>query len=999
MEDDNRNRENNIIPLYPYDGNASNLIDKFYIFGYEPSTLKKNLIDQNLKIYYENHQIETLIPFQLDEEPSILNEITNDINKKIVDTKKVRNLIFPNKVNFYFRIDKIKKLDKRQSAEIKPENIGFNLIDTSDDRSECPMSHRVAFSFYPLEGENSRKCQNGIGYTFYRKLIKKKIIKNKIYTFFVPTTFCIMSEFPFYKNFDDMFKRIRKIYSQDLIYIPIEILLYKIIKLTPSPVNTDVIIDFEKMCKQDEVFREYNGEKKKIRYSISPKNNKLINKNIILPKNSIVDEKKFDYKIKFKSLTGYPLINYNLAKVLFHSLSISKIIKIYLIIFFEGDVLFFSKNIELLSLTLNCYQNLNYPFNDTLYFNNLVAISLKELKNINNIFSFNKPYPSMIAINNEFVKNYSSGLELPEHMVVDLDNGNIETKYIDDRYSKIFDIIDDIFTNKNYNKNIKQTILYQAIYNIKERLQIAYDQDFIYLNNKFMDVTDKPDKYNIEQLNKYIQESFYEFVIHLTLYCYDNITILEEGDEKNINENEDNNKLIYAKFIINKYKYKNEEELFILEKWEASMKLVNSFQTYVIEHNPLNLFKIPLNFFDEFTSMISRNRTNKFSKEMKYFKIIDHFYLEKKFNKINLIDFKSDMDDYFDNYKEYIMRELEEKGEKNKSSIIKIFNIQEERVLKYQTYGLDNQILLKYINKELNSHPIERISNKNAEINISEIESKIENYCINKNLITSKDICCSNIIMLFSLVLKYLPENIDCSKFLVVLFQEFNIFRKYFSFLLNMIYKVYNLSLEEKNEIKANQMKCCFYSCLNCVRNKKIIVNENLEILINKFMRKLREKEKIEEIEEKEEQSEINEIKNNIINDVNLQICYNFSFMQFYSEKFILEAINGMKDSDNDLYVKRGDIKEKISPKIKFIKNKNENIESNFISQKKILNILLNEYKNHFININNNKLDINNILNSCLNIFVFIRNNNEFEEYNEIWKMLENIYLYFINFK
>ena len=999
MEDDNRNRENNIIPLYPYDGNASNLIDKFYIFGYEPSTLKKNLIDQNLKIYYENHQIETLIPFQLDEEPSILNEITNDINKKIVDTKKVRNLIFPNKVNFYFRIDKIKKLDKRQSAEIKPENIGFNLIDTSDDRSECPMSHRVAFSFYPLEGENSRKCQNGIGYTFYRKLIKKKIIKNKIYTFFVPTTFCIMSEFPFYKNFDDMFKRIRKIYSQDLIYIPIEILLYKIIKLTPSPVNTDVIIDFEKMCKQDEVFREYNGEKKKIRYSISPKNNKLINKNIILPKNSIVDEKKFDYKIKFKSLTGYPLINYNLAKVLFHSLSISKIIKIYLIIFFEGDVLFFSKNIELLSLTLNCYQNLNYPFNDTLYFNNLVAISLKELKNINNIFSFNKPYPSMIAINNEFVKNYSSGLELPEHMVVDLDNGNIETKYIDDRYSKIFDIIDDIFTNKNYNKNIKQTILYQSIYNIKKRLQIAYDQDFIYLNNKFIDVTDKPDKYNIEQLNKYIQESFYEFVIHLTLYCYDNITILEEGDEKNINENEDNNKLIYAKFIINKYKYKNEEELFILEKWEASMKLVNSFQTYVIEHNPLNLFKIPLNFFDEFTSMISRNRTNKFSKEMKYFKIIDHFYLEKKFNKINLIDFKSDMDDYFDNYKEYIMRELEEKGEKNKSSIIKIFNIQEERVLKYQTYGLDNQILLKYINKELNSPPIERISNKNAEINISEIESKIENYCINKNLITSKDICCSNIIMLFSLVLKYLPENIDCSKFLVVLFQEFNVFRKYFSFLLNMIYKVYNHSLEEKNEIKANQMKCCFYSCLNCVRNKKIIVNENLEILINKFMRKLREKEKIEEIEEKEEQSEINEIQNNIINDVNLQICYNFSFMQFYSEKFILEAINGMKDGDNDLYVKRGDIKEKISPKIKFIKNKNENIESNFISQKNILNILFNEYKNHIININNNKLDINNILNSCLNIFVFIRNNNEFEEYNEIWKMLENIYLYFINFK
>ena len=177
----------------------------------------------------------------------------------------------------------------------------------------------------------------------------------------------------------------------------------------------------------------------------------------------------------------------------------------------------------------------------------------------------------MIAINNEFVKNYSSGLELPEHIVVDLDNGNIETKYIDDRYSKIFDIIDDIFTNKNYNKNIKQTILYQSIYNIKERLQIAYDQDFIYLNNKFIDVTDKPDKYNIEQLNKYIQESFYEFVIHLTLYCYDNITILEEGDEKNINE-----------------KFLNDTIEEFIDLKNKKNKVIDSKKKYIEKYNELN---------------------------------------------------------------------------------------------------------------------------------------------------------------------------------------------------------------------------------------------------------------------------------------------------------------------------------------------------------------------------------------------------------------------------
>ena len=33
--------KNNLTTLYPYNGRASNLIDKFYIFGYNYLTLKK----------------------------------------------------------------------------------------------------------------------------------------------------------------------------------------------------------------------------------------------------------------------------------------------------------------------------------------------------------------------------------------------------------------------------------------------------------------------------------------------------------------------------------------------------------------------------------------------------------------------------------------------------------------------------------------------------------------------------------------------------------------------------------------------------------------------------------------------------------------------------------------------------------------------------------------------------------------------------------------------
>ena len=80
---------NQLTPLYPYDGRSSLLIDKFYIFGYNYLTLKKYLIDEFPKIPEENIPINTLIPFQLEEEPSLLTEITNDFNKEIISSELI----------------------------------------------------------------------------------------------------------------------------------------------------------------------------------------------------------------------------------------------------------------------------------------------------------------------------------------------------------------------------------------------------------------------------------------------------------------------------------------------------------------------------------------------------------------------------------------------------------------------------------------------------------------------------------------------------------------------------------------------------------------------------------------------------------------------------------------------------------------------------------------------------------------------------------------------
>ena len=102
--------------------------------------------------------------------------------------------------------------------------------------------------------------------------------------------------------------------------------------------------------------------------------------------------------IKFKALSGYPLIQYNLAKVLLNNLNPEKVITIFLFTFLEKDVIFFSKDIEYLTLTLNAYLNLNFPLNDEKYYFIGTAISFEDFSNGNSEFGL-KNYTSIIGIN------------------------------------------------------------------------------------------------------------------------------------------------------------------------------------------------------------------------------------------------------------------------------------------------------------------------------------------------------------------------------------------------------------------------------------------------------------------------------------------------------------------------------------------------------------------------------------------------------------------------
>ena len=1040
QENEQMNKIENTSPLYPYNGRALNLIDKFYIFGYNYLTLKKYLIDETPKISEIKLDSEGFGSFKLKEEPSTLSEISHDYNKEIIDNESIKKLIYPNDLFILFSIKEKENIFLRRQTLIRRSTIEFQgdpftKIEFSESKNECSKEYKVFFSITPMEGNTGRKCQNGFAYTFYRKFWKTQKDGDKEYSFYIPYTFCIISEYPYYRSYERLFRCISMMFAQQSTYIPIEILLYKIISLTPSPINTDVILDLDLMCNQKKIFSDLPKRTitdKHIMFTPSLSSNVKPKINNFLPDDfDIIEEgeipsihmiqkrkdEPYVTKIKFKYLSGYPLIQYNLAKVLFHTLSINQIINIFLFSFLEQNIIFFSEDIEYLSLTINSYMNFNYPLNDAQYFYNMGIISLESFQNDDSIFGI-KSFTSIIAINNKFVDDYMSKTSnIGGHIVVDLDKGDLKIakeNNEDDNNEKLNELINNILEDNADYKYLEKTYLYVMIKRLQSSLNEILKKKNTFFSKEFTYFNDEPYSGSIEEINKSIQEAFYESILILSMYIYENILILED-DNKNIKKEEKKNfmKIEFNSSYTNKEKYKKEELLIIKELLE-SMKLKGSFDQFIMEHNPIDLYKIPLTFMDEFVSFIFKKEFNVKTKNIKYFDLIDELYNSRKLTKIKNINFNSDIYKYIENCRKKINREILENDKKrfnhDDTIIVKIADYQNKKIIKYQTYELDDRILLKYIYiiksltekqySELISENLFKGENCIKKISITEVESRIENFCILDEFLSDEDLCCINIIILFSLSLKYFPEDFSYNTNLSVLLHSFFVFRKYISIFLQILYKLYMQALQEKKINTKNKLKLCFYFTINYIRIKNLFPNEYLMFIINKFFKSILDFDN-DNAEDNEISIENNMIDNELIFkkiQKNIYISYNFSSVKSYDEKFIFDKLT--KEKVDSFSINIGEKTEKIKPRIKYVfykNNKINKIETNFLGQKEIYTLIINEYNKYYENLDFSILNYDKILYSCMNIFIYLRNNEFFKGSYEIKNIMENIFYIFTN--
>ena len=355
MENKKSKNLNDTIVRYPFNGRSKYLIDKFYIMGYDSKTLDKILIGNNsddlinksnssLNISLEDlfAKAETKIKkypqvFHIEESPTILNEITSDYKKQVPDKDLIKDMIFPNKIDFYYTEEIIKmksfyseensyRIGSRKNSVFSKIS-GYTINDSNDNKGEEFINifieddnfkfnskyikpYNIIFSYNPQTGTNSKKSINGFAHVFYRKYYQSKNMGDKIISFYVPIIFCIISEFPFYNSFYSLCNQIKNLYkeknekNESNINVPLEILIYNIIHFTLSPLNNDIFLFIEpvkfptqKMEIKD--FTQKNKNSSEIKEIIEEKKENIYEHEII---EEIEEDEKINKKKKTKNI-------------------------------------------------------------------------------------------------------------------------------------------------------------------------------------------------------------------------------------------------------------------------------------------------------------------------------------------------------------------------------------------------------------------------------------------------------------------------------------------------------------------------------------------------------------------------------------------------------------------------------------------------------------------------------------------------------------------------
>ena len=613
---------------YPFTGVASNLIDKFLVLGYEQKVIEYTFQNEGS----DNVDNDSFKQYNFKEKPSVINELCNNYTKECQENDTIINLIFPNYPKLFF----LEKNDNKEQKDKSTKN---------EDIQNCS----VIFSLNPQDNNGSKKSFNGLGYIFYVKKEHRNNNNEFDGWIFYPTAYVILSDYPYYFHFNKICDSIYKQMKKETDEIPIDIILYNAIKYCPSPINKNINLSFGAQL--------FNSGKTKT----------IIDSDVILKQLSLCNYNNNENNIGvngipfifFNQMTGYPFMDFNLSFLL-NLLDITTIIRTFIFTFLEYDVIFVSAFPEILNIIIYIFCNLNYPFNDSIYYWHVVSVSDKVFMRGNSTF-VDKVNSSMTGICCRYSQKLETTKKIKEHFLVDIDQKDSfflytqETENIHEMIELeqyIMECIPEFDENEVKNQENKEKVeekkqyvkdginLYESIRNIGLTLLRRirrFDNIDCTSSKPFFVARNNESEIDIMRDNLQMQKAFYHFIVQILQTFYNEYyledVIINDKDTKGGEEEVRSIRIKQMKKQKEDLEKEKEKEkshayragLTFKRLFKDCSKYTTFFINFCQYHDCIDMSKIPFTFINELFYFSRITKNNNLS-AINIFDIIDQFY-------------------------------------------------------------------------------------------------------------------------------------------------------------------------------------------------------------------------------------------------------------------------------------------------------------------------------------------------------------------------------------
>ena len=690
---------------------------------------------------------------------------------------------------------------------------------------------------------DSLDAKSKITYSCYALRLYEKYIHPSSRTYYVPKAFLIFSQYPYFTTYDKICLNLLDIINNNSANIPIELLIYLLINYVPSPIINNLSI-------------------------------------------KLFPNKPAMY---IQKLTGYPYVDFDLCKIL-NILPIDEFIKVYILIFLEETLLFFSPNLSKLNLFMFILNILNYPFNDTMYNWHIKSINIKDLEDgddpIRSFRGVNAPYNKNINFSNFKTLKYIIDLESKKIQIVFINNRNRKDLEDFEEMNNLLNYIQKILNNKRDIIN-NSAFLAKNIQSLKNRLTIINEEYNSFRENYL------PEHYfynsgNINKINREIQETFYDFILNILVVLYKDY----ELDSNEIN-------IIKKKHNTNN-NYSNEEKIFI--------KLINNsirnntyFDNYIQNFDSIDELKLSVIFSDEYVNLKIKDIKNQIPNNIEYFKLMDNLYSLNPSNQ-NLIDFSTiNIENLPNNIKNIINKNNNNSKKINNSinsinSNSKLFKL-DERLLRILLFYKKNRGLYDSLKlKKKEKYEMDKREKTSVIITL-------QNYFY--SILNSGHYITSSIVYIFSIIfpffthdkiIEFLNQILDDKNFGKIKFFH----RYYIYIILKSIHKYYQINKESGQfpQLSFENIKIYCNIIKEYLYKQNIIPNEEIFKFLKIVFKKEKEKNNINLKREKSKIIKIN--KNNLKEDI-IDEDNNNNINNKKEDKIEINNINNIKEDENEI--------------------------------------------------------------------------------------------------